>query len=151
MLKLRTSPRNIIIHVLNWLLLGYLGYVLYYFQRNLILSKTTDINIHRNLINMQYWAVLIIVFVIYIIYYTTFRILFCTQRIFLKSVILGIECFVVFWLLLSLFHTFNFISLINDPVRRIPFVSYTTISFLLPFTLHLIRKLANKLGFMKNE
>lgn len=119
MLTLLNKPKKIIIHLLNLLLLGLIAYYFYKFQQNNILLKNTDIKIYRDLIQLKYWAVVLIVFIIYIVYFITFKLIFISDSVILKSIILGIECFLLFWILLSLYSTFDFFSLINNPIKRI--------------------------------
>lgn len=144
MLTLHNKPKKIIIHLLNLLLLGLIAYYFYKFQQNNILLKNTDIKIYRDLIQLKYWAVVLIVFIIYIVYFITFKLIFISDSVILKSIILGIECFLLFWILLSLYSTFDFFSLINNPVKRIPFITFTGIGFLLPLTSQSLEKLIGR-------
>lgn len=139
MLTLHNKPKEIITHLVNLFLLGIIAFYSYKFQQDIILAKNTDVIIYRDLIHLKYWAVVLIILLIYIVYFITFKLIFNSDSILLKSLILGIECFLLFWILLSLYSTLNFINLINNPVKRIPFITFTGIGFLLPLTYALLR------------
>ena len=140
MLTLKNNQKRVIAHLVNLLLLSLIAYYSYKYQQNIILEKNNDVIIYRDLIQLKYWAVVLIILLIYLVYFITFNLIYISDSILLKSLILGIECFLLFWMLLSLYSTFNFVNLINDPIKRIPFITFTGVGFLLPVTYSLLRK-----------
>ncbi len=133
--------RIILSHLINCFFLAGISYFIYHFFRKETIAHTNDIYIKRDLIYVYYWGILLLVFLIYQLYFFTFRVIFKSKRLITKAAVLGFECFILLWLLLSLYHSFNLFSLFKDPLRFVPFIAFVPIGFILPFSAEFFKKI----------
>jgi len=133
--------KQLVPHLLNCLFLAGVSYVLYQHFRQEAILNCNDIYIKRDLVYAYYWIFVIIVLLQYQLYFFLFKVIFNSVTMVRKSMIFGILCIIILWLLLSLYHTFNFIDLIKDIRRFVPFISIAPIGFLLPLSAEFFKKL----------